>query len=217
MQGLFFIILEEKHFFPSSFSFLGDTVPYFISMAQLLNFGTLLIKQNAAYRGRWDLQGFLVGLHDSLAMVVQTTAVALHGWWGFTNLYWDLQYSKRYFVKISSFHKTHFLPVEYFSLTIHRASYIISGQLSNHQCTPEANSSQKSISLTPFLTASSQKNSHVLVPGLPQETLKASTPGHLLCPFLPFYPLTSLRGSFSIILPILHLNHIYNGFPIFLD
>lgn len=54
IQGLGFIILEEKHIFPTPLFFffsLGNTVPYFISMAQLLNFGTLLIRQNAAYCG----------------------------------------------------------------------------------------------------------------------------------------------------------------------
>ena len=57
IQGLVFIILEEKHIFPTPTPFffffsLGNTVPYFISMAQLLNVGTLLIKQNAADCGR---------------------------------------------------------------------------------------------------------------------------------------------------------------------
>ena len=56
IPGLVFIILEEKHIFPTPTPFfffsLGNTVPYFISMAQLLNVGTLLIKQNAADCGR---------------------------------------------------------------------------------------------------------------------------------------------------------------------
>lgn len=52
IQGLGFIILEEEHIFPTpSFFFLGNTVPYFISMAQLFHVGTLLIRQNAAYCG----------------------------------------------------------------------------------------------------------------------------------------------------------------------
>jgi hypothetical protein len=53
MQCLGYIILGEEHLFPAPFlSFLGDTVSYFISMAQLLNCGTLLIKQNTAESGK---------------------------------------------------------------------------------------------------------------------------------------------------------------------
>lgn len=60
IQGLVFIILEEKHIFPYQLLFfpLGNTGPYFISMAQLLNVGTLPVKQNAAGVGDEVFQGF---------------------------------------------------------------------------------------------------------------------------------------------------------------